>query len=136
MMRTDGNMTFRTWIKSNLDYGRSLVISGWEGARATGRMTLEGAPVAVILIRSVRTSCMPALIGAYIGALGAALGNRRRRAYGIISISTTLGAVIGFTTGMAWGTRRLTGGMVQGARKKMDAVRDAHWLEKNPIDYA
>jgi hypothetical protein len=136
MMRTDSTMTFGRWIKSNFDYGRTLVTSGWEGARATGKMTIEGVPAAVVLIRSARTSCMPALVGAYIGALGAALGNRRKRAYGIITLSTTLGAVIGFTTGMAWGTRHLTGGMVQGARKKIDAVRDAHWLEKNPIDYA
>jgi hypothetical protein len=79
---------------------------------------------------------MPGLVGAYIGALGAALGTRRRRAYGVVMISTTLGAVIGFTTGMAWGTRRLTGGIVQGAKKNIGAVRDAHWLERHPIDYA
>jgi hypothetical protein len=136
VMRTHSDMTIYTWIKSNIDYGRSLLASGWEGAHTTGKSTLEGVPAASVLVDSVRTSCTPALIGAYIGALGAALGNRRRRAYGVITVSTTLGAVIGFTTGMAWGTRRLTGEMVQGARKKIDAVRDAHWLERNPIDYA
>jgi len=50
--------------------------------------------------------------------------------------ASLLGAAIGFSTGMAWGTRRLTGDMARGAKKNIDTARDAHWLEKNPIDYA
>jgi hypothetical protein len=128
-------MTIGDWIKSNIDYGRTLVSSGFEGARAQ-KTALDGAPVVSVLMRSVQSSWMPAAIGAYIGALGATLGNRRKPKYGLVAVSSVLGATIGFTTGMAWGTRRLTGNMARGARKNIDAVRDAHWLSKNPIDYA
>ena len=64
-------MTTLEWIKSNIDYGRSLIRSGLEGA-------LAYAPVTSALINSVRDSWMPAVIGAYVGALGASLGHRRK----------------------------------------------------------
>ena len=50
--------------------------------------------------------------------------------------ASLLGATIGLSTGMAWGTRHLTGDMARGAKKNIDAARDSRWLEKNPIDYA
>jgi hypothetical protein len=130
------SMRFRQWIKSNIDYTRALVSSGLEGARAGAQATLAGAPAAAFVVRSIRESGMPAAIGAYIGALGAALGTRRRRAYAVVLISTVLGAAIGLTTGFAWETRHLTGGMARRARKNIDSVRDAHWLANHPIDYA
>jgi hypothetical protein len=34
------------------------------------------------------------------------------------------------------GTRHLTGDMAREAKRNINAARDAHWLEKNPIDYA
>jgi hypothetical protein len=129
-------VTTRKWFESNIDYGRSLISSGLEGALSAQKKTLDGAPVSSVLIGSVRDSWMPAMIGAYVGALGASLGHRRRPHYGAILGASLLGAAIGLTTGMAWGTRRLTGGMARGAKKNIDVARDAHWLEKNPIDYA
>ena len=130
-------MTTREWIESNIiDYGRNLVCSGLEGAFSARDKTLEGAPVRSVLVNSVRSSCMPAVIGAYVGALGASLGNRRKPNYGAVVGAGLLGAAIGLSTGMAWDTRHLTGGMARGAKKNINAARDAHWLEKNPIDYA
>ena len=79
---------------------------------------------------------MPGVIGAYVGALGATIGHRRKPQYGAVLGASLLGAAIGLSTGMAWGTRRLAGDMARGAKKNIDAVRDARWLEKNPIDYA
>ena len=129
-------MTTGDWIKSNIGYGRSFVVSGLEGARSGGRTILEGNTVGSVLMRSVRASWPAMAVGAYIGALGAALGNRRKPNYGIVAVSTVLGAAIGLGTGMAWGTRHLTGNMARGAMENINAVRDARWLEKNPIDYA
>ena len=129
-------MTTLEWIETTVDYGRSLISSGLEGARSARNKTLAGAPVTSALINSVRDSWMPAVIGAYVGALGASLGHRRRTHYGTVMGASLLGAAIGFSTGMAWGTRRLTGDIARGAKKNIDTARDAHWLEKNPIDYA
>jgi hypothetical protein len=128
-------VTTREWIESNIDYGRSLISSGLEGARFAQKKTLEGAPLGSVLIVSVCNSWMPSVIGAYVGALGASLGHRRKTNYGAILGAGLLGAVIGLTTGMAWGTRRLTGGMARGAKKSIDVARDARWLEKNPVPY-
>ncbi len=122
-------MTTLEWIESNIDYGRSLLRSGLEGAAAH-------APVTSALIDSVRDSWMPAVIGAYVGALGASIGNRRKPHYGAVVGASLLGAAIGLSTGMAWGTRRLAGDMARGAKRNIDATRDSRWLEKNPIDYA
>jgi hypothetical protein len=128
-------VTTREWIETNLDYGRNLINSGFEGARSARKKTLEGAPVSSVLIGSARDSWMPSLIGAYVGALGASLGHRRKPNYGAILGASVLGAAIGLTTGMAWGTRHLTGGMARGAKKGIGVARDARWLEKNPIPY-
>jgi len=130
------DMAFFEWLSSTIDYARSLASSGWEGARTTRDKSLAAAPVGVVLSRSVRDSLLPAAVGAYIGALGASLGNRLKPAYGMVVLSSVLGGTIGFASGMAWGTRRLTKGIARGAKKGIDATRDAHWLERNPIDYA
>jgi hypothetical protein len=122
-------MTTLEWIESNIGYGCSLIRSGLEGA-------LAYAPVTSALINSLRDSWMPAVIGAYVGALGASLGHRRKPHYGAVMGASLLGAAIGLSTGMAWGTRHLAGDMARGAKKNIDTARDAHWLEKNPIDYA
>ena len=130
-------MTTREWIESNIiDYGRNLVSSGLEGARSARKRNLEGTPVRSVLVSSVRSACMPAVIGAYVGALGASIGQRRKPNYGAVLGASLLGAAIGLTTGMAWGTRHLTGDMAREAKRNINAARDAHWLEKNPIDYA
>ena len=129
-------MAFLGWLASTIDYACSLATSGWQGARSSRGSSLAGAPVSSMLSLSMRESVLPAAVGAYIGALGASLGTRRKRAYGIVALSGLLGGTIGFASGMAWGTRRLTGGIARGALRSMDATRDAHWLERNPIDYA
>jgi hypothetical protein len=54
----------------------------------------------------------------------------RALAYGL------LGGAIGFGVGVAWESRRLTASVASGALKNIGRVRDEHWFELNPIDYA
>jgi len=56
--------------------------------------------------------------------------------FGAKFIAPFLGAAIGFGLGVAWGSRRLAASVTTGAFRSMDKVRDEHWLENNPIDYA
>jgi hypothetical protein len=123
-------------IEASLEYGRSLVQSGLKGARSRGQTALAGASVSSVLLRSVRSSWAAAAVGAALGAAGVTLARRRRLASPLVLASGALGAAIGIATGVAWRTRHLTGEMARGARKSIDVVRDAHWLAKNPIDYA
>jgi len=55
---------------------------------------------------------------------------------GRILASGLFGGLIGFTAGIVWETRFLAASTAGGALGKIGKVRDEHWLEKNPIDYA
>jgi hypothetical protein len=47
-----------------------------------------------------------------------------------------LGWAIGLGAGIAWKTRGLTECVTSNAFRNMGKVRDEHWLERHPIDYA
>ncbi len=128
-------MALRKWSKSNLDYGRKVLNSGLDGARSGREAFLQGSPLAPFLNESVRHAWEPAALGACIGVLGSYSGNphksiSRAFAYGF------LGGAIGFGAGVAWGSRRLTASVARGALRNIDRVRDEHWFEGHPIDYA
>ncbi|HYL12505.1 MAG TPA: hypothetical protein VEV41_05700 [Terriglobales bacterium] len=67
--------------------------------------------------------------------LGCYLGSRRKSARRT-SAGCLLGCAIGFGVGLAWESRHLLANVASSAAKKVDAVRDEHWLEMHPIDYA
>ena len=128
-------MSSHNWLSSNVDYGRKLLNSGLEGARSGEEEFLDGKPLAPFLNDSARQALRPAAIGACIGLLGSYPGNRhmsagRALAYGL------LGGAIGLGVGVAWESRRLTASVASGALKNIGRVRDDHWFEQNPIDYA
>ena len=128
-------MSVREWSKSSIDYGRKLLDSGLEGARSGEGEFLQGEPLAPFLEESARQALEPATIGVFLGVLSSCAGNRENSAsktllYGL------LGGVIGFGVGVAWGSRRLAASVASSAFESMGKVRDEHWLENNPIDYA
>lgn len=77
----------------------------------------------------------PAAIGALAGASTASLNTNRRSGYRAL-VGGLVGTAVGLGCGFALASRGLTGVAARGAMRKMDAVRDARWLELNPIDYA
>ena len=128
-------MTLREWSKANSEYGRKLVSSGLEGARSGREEFLHGKPLAPFLNESARHSLGPAVIGACLGILGSRSGDGERAsgrtlAYGL------LGGAVGFGAGMAWESRHLTESVAFGALRNIGKIRDEHWLEQHPIDYA
>jgi hypothetical protein len=50
--------------------------------------------------------------------------------------SGLIGGLIGLTAGIVWETRFLAASAAGGALDHVSKVRDEHWLEQNPIDYA
>jgi len=123
------------WIKSNIDYGKSLVDTGVDGARSAGTAMLKGECVGSVLARSAIKSWPSVAVAAGLGVLCTCLATRKKKP--VTAIATgLLGGALGFGAGLAWETRRLTGSMARGAMKNVGIARDAHWLEKNPIDYA
>lgn len=128
-------MTLREWSKASGEYGRKLVHSGLEGARTGREEFLHGKPLGPFLNESARHAFGPALIGACLGILGSHPGHGRRAtskalAYGL------LGGAVGFGAGLAWESRHLTESAAFGALRNISRVRDEHWFEQHPIDYA
>jgi hypothetical protein len=128
-------MTVTEWSKSNIDYGRKLLDSGLEAARSAEGEFLHGKPLAPFLENSARHAFRPAAIGALLGLLGSCTANGRKSSDRTLLYSL-VGGAIGFGVGVAWGNRRLAARVASSAFQSMGKVRDEHWLENHPIDYA
>jgi hypothetical protein len=128
-------MSPEMWLKSFLEYGCDLMVAAVEGARAAEPEIFEGQSPRSVLMRSARTSLAPGATALSLGLLTAYWVSKRRSVPDAVAFGVA-GAVVGFAGGMAWSTRRLTGGMARGALKNINATRDAHWLAHNPVDYA
>ena len=121
-------------VKSGLHYGRDLVNSGLAGLRNGRDSHLHGQPLSGALTGSARGALGLAAIGTCAALIGSCFADRDRKAkavgYGVA------GTVIGLLVGLAWKTRELTRSMGRSALKEMGTVRDEHWLQRHPIDYA
>jgi hypothetical protein len=121
--------------KSEVEYGRRVLDSGLEGARSGREAFLNGRSSIPFLRESVRKALKPATLGAFLGVLGSCPAKRRTSAGRVLGFGL-LGGAIGFAAGVIWESRRLTASVASGALKNMGRVRDEHWLERHPIDYA
>jgi hypothetical protein len=134
-MEMGTGMTLREWSNSSIEYGRKLVDSGVQGARSGERAFLDGRRLTPYLNRSARIALGPAAVGACLGVLGSNPRARRTsstRAF----LCAALGCVVGFGAGIAWKSRGLAASVASGAIRNIGRVRDEHWLERHPIDYA
>ena len=122
-------------ITTNVAFGKRLVDSSIEGASSGSRRALEEEPLTDVIRRAMREAGMPAAIGACVGA-AASLWKGDGRAPRNAVLGGLVGAALGFSAGILWGSRNLTGAMVKGAVASVNATRDQHWLERHPIDYA
>jgi hypothetical protein len=127
-------MNMLGWSKSELDYGRKLVDSAVEGARHGESEFLKDESLGCHFERSALRAVAPTMLGACLGWFGGYFesGHSRRRAFAF----ALLGGAIGFGAGVVWENRKLTTSVASGAWKSINKTRDAHWFEKNPIDYA
>jgi hypothetical protein len=127
-------MNFLEWSKSNVDYGRKLMDSAVEGARAGESEFLRDESLGPYLERSALRAIAPTVIGACVGLAGGYLANQRSRKTAVIC--GLLGGAIGFGVGVLWENRNLTASVASGAWKRINKTRDERWFEQNPIDYA
>jgi hypothetical protein len=125
----------RNWSKSEFEYGRRILNSGLEGARSGREAFLEGRSLTPFLSEGVRNALKPAVVGACIGVLGSYPGNHHSSIARVLAFGF-LGWAIGLGAGVAWETRGLTGCVASNALRNIGRLRDEHWLERHPIDYA
>jgi uncharacterized membrane protein YeaQ/YmgE (transglycosylase-associated protein family) len=124
-------MKIGDWLKSEVEYGRDLADSGWQGARSA----LLDKPVGEILSHSVRASWAPTVMGAGIGALCGLIAQRRKPKTSVVVAMGVVGSFVGFSAGVAWETRQLSSGIARGAMRNIGSTRDSHWLGKHPINF-
>jgi len=127
-------MNIVQWSKSEVDYGRKLMDSAVEGARLGEGEFLKDESLGRYLERSALHAMAPTVIGACLGWCGGYLESRRSNSRALVC--AFLGGAIGFGAGVVWENRNLTASVASGAWKSINKTRDAHWFEKNPIDYA
>ena len=128
-------MNVMEWSKSNVDYGRKLVDSALEGARAGEGEFLKEKTLASFLGESARQALAPAAIGACLGALGGYLATGRRSKTRAV-VCALLGGAVAFGASVTWQSRQLTASVASKSWNSVGKIRDERWLEKNPIDYA
>jgi hypothetical protein len=129
-------MNADAWLKSGIEYGWDLLCSALEGARSAEEQIRAEEPTGAVLRRSALNSLGPSLAVASLGLAAGYLASRRKPGHRAAAALGVAGALIGFAGGMAWSTRHMTGDMARGAKKGIDAARDARWLAKHPVDYA
>jgi hypothetical protein len=77
--------------------------------------------------------CASVVIASAIGALTSLA--RKRRASASIGVSAMVGGAVGLCAVAAWETRGTVGAATRAAMRRINSVRDLHWLEKHPIAY-
>jgi hypothetical protein len=119
---------------TRLAYGRRLVDAGISGIR-TGRENFDPQRASALVSTSVEESLKLAVVGACLGILPACLMRRRSRLSSALALGVA-GSALGFCAGFSWKTRKLTSSLAHSAMREVRRVKDEHWLETNPIDYA
>lgn len=127
-------MNIKDTVKENFAYSKELLEAGIDGAN-TARQEMLAAEETIDLVASAaQESWQPAAISGFAGAVCGVLADDRRPLRGVI-IGGLLGVLLGFTGGFVWRTRPLTSAMARNAGKRINEVRDGHWLSKHPINY-
>ena len=120
---------------TRVEYGQKLVNAGITGIR-TGQDCARGEEsLRKIAADAARDSLALAAIGACVGLLQSQFADKRDRRAKALALGA-LGSVLGFCVGFGWKTRKVTSSVAHSTARELRRVRDEHWLELNPIDYA
>ena len=120
---------------TRMKYGRKLVNASIDGIRH-GQDTARGEQsLSKLAADAARESLALAFIGACVGLLPSQFVDRRNRPAKALALGV-IGSAIGFAVGFGWKTRKVTSSVAHSTARELRRVRDEHWLELNPIDYA
>ena len=123
-------MTSSSLLASDIAYFRNLIKAGLNGI-TSARNETSG----IFTPRWKAAAWTPALVGAAVGALSTCF-DKKYRSVPRAAIGGLVGSALGFGGGVAWASRGFTGTAARHAIRGVNSVRDARWLERNPIDYA
>ena len=127
-------MSIKETVKENIAYSKELPEAGIDGANTARQEVLTAETTSDLVTSAAQESWQPATIGVLVGAICGVLADDRKPLRGVIA-GSLFGAVLGFGGSFAWKTRPLTTAMARKAGKRINQVRDGHWLSKNPLNY-
>ena len=127
-------MSIKETVKENIAYSKELLEAGIDGANTARQEVLTAETTSDLVTSAAQESWQPATIGVLVGAICGVLADDRKPLRGVMA-GSLFGAVLGFGGSFAWKTRPLTTAMARKAGKRINQVRDGHWLSKNPINY-
>jgi ABC-type Fe3+-siderophore transport system permease subunit len=113
-------------MKPGVYYVVDLIHAGMDGAVTAGK-------TAIVPQAAVRTALAAIAVGAGLGAATAALDRKSKFE---LAAKSLIGGAVGLGCGLAWASRKYAVVAARGAARRIGTVRDARWLEKNPIDFA
>ena len=116
--------------KRSFSYARELASAGFEGAADA-----RGAKVRLFTPGSAMLFAAPVALGTAAGAFRTHWFGKRK-APSAMALGGLLGGVVGCGAALAWASRGWMAPATRGAARRVNAVRDAHWLAANPINYA
>ena len=118
-------------IAESIDYGRELLHAGMDGIRA-GERLMVSSDVQRQIANSARQSLGADVVGGSLAVVVCRLIDRRKvRLAPVFACGTAA-----FCADFLWRTRNISSNVIGCAEKEISKVRDQHWLESNPIDYA
>ncbi len=123
-------MAHAHFIADELDYGRDLLQAGIEGIRAGERQATGNDNVHIAT--SACESLKAAAVGGALALLLCKLIDHRKTP--VARVFACSGAA--FCADFIWRTRSISSRALKCAEKEMAKVRDQHWLDSHPIDYA
>ncbi len=118
------------FIADTFRYGRELVHAGIEGIRAGDRLTSRTSHVRVT--RSAGQSLLAAAVASSVALFAYKLKKKQNHR---ITPVLACGAVA-FCADFLWRTGGTTPKIIECAEREIEKVRDQHWLNAHPIDYA
>jgi hypothetical protein len=122
-------MTTR-WLRTDLTYVRHLAEAGVDGITS-----VWNKPPAGTLAPDGGKVWLATALGGLVGGLSVLLTRNRNSRHGT-AFGVLVGSATGFGGSVAWSSRTLGEAIRRSVVRKVNAVRDQRWLEKNPIDYA
>jgi hypothetical protein len=120
-----------TSFRSGFAYARQLAGAGREAARSA----LDEVERPFFSPPFQEVAWLPVAAGATIGLLGIRCTKNAKKTSNLV-IGAAIGSTIGLGAAVAWATRHVTKAAARKVARRINEVRDSHWLELNPIDYA
>ena len=118
------------FIAHRLDYGRELVHAGMDGIREGERLVAHSPQVH--FSSSARQSLKTAILGGTVALVACKVIHGRKFSLAPVFACGTAA----FCADFFWRTRDVRSRIVECAEREISRVRDRHWLDSHPIDYA